>query len=250
LERRGEREVKEPCLDLGDLHRDLFFARYHAPLQVPVNDEMEQEGGSRLRVVTRVAFVLVPALLIAVLAVAVLRSGKTSLVGAEVPDFELPRVTGRAPLSSKDLAGSPAVVNFFASWCVPCKTEAPILERTWRQNREKGLVVLGINIQDTEEDARDFVTKYGITYPVIRDVNQEVANQFGVTGIPETFFIDHRWKFAAIGTRNQIGSRGQTVVYGAISSALLNSQVELLLERVPAPSVRARFRTREDGHTS
>lgn len=199
---------------------------------VPENEEIQRERPSRLRVVTRVAFILIPASLIAVLAVAVLRSGKTSLVGAEAPDFQLPQVAGGAPsVSSKDLTGSPAVINFFASWCVPCKTEAPVLERTWRQNRDKGLVVLGINIQDTEEDARAFIGRYGITFPVVRDVNQEVANQFGVNGIPETFFIDHRWKFAAIGTSSQIGTRGKTVIYGPVSSALLRSQVELLLQR-------------------
>lgn len=201
---------------------------------VSANQEESQQTASGLRVITRVTFILIPALLIAVLAVAVLRSGKTSLVGAEAPDFQLPQVGQDASVvRSRDLTGSPAVVNFFASWCEPCKAEAPILERTWQQNRDRGLVVLGINIQDTEEDAQAFVARYGITFPVVRDVNQEVANQFGVNGIPETFFIDHRWKFAAIGTSSQIGTRGQTVVYGPLRSALLRSQVELLLKQVP-----------------
>lgn len=207
-------------------------------------DKSESHNRRGLRTAQRVAFVAVPAAFVALLAVGVLRSQPRSIVGAELPEFSLPQpVPGAPQVTSDDLRGNPAVINFFASWCIPCRVEAPLLERTWHAYKDQGLVVLGVNILDTEEDVLDFINRFRITFPVVRDTNEELANQFGVTGIPETFFVDHNWRFAAIGPRVQIGSRGKTVVYGAISPALLRSQVELLLGKrnkesptVPSPA--------------
>lgn len=191
---------------------------------------MQEQSGKTRRIALRIAFTLVPAIFVAALAVGVLRSQKVTVVGQSAPDFTIAQLAlGAPPLDSDDLRGKVVVVNFFSSWCIPCRDEAPILERAWQSYRSQGLVVLGVNIQDAEEDARAFIEKYGISYPVVRDTNQELANQFGVKGIPETFFIDHRWSFAAIGTSQKIGSRGKTVVYGAISSALLRDQIESLI---------------------
>lgn len=197
----------------------------------PPSSEATISGATVFR---RIAFVAVPALFVAILVVAVVRSGPKSVVGTEAPDFTLQAVRpGEAAISSQKLRGKPAVVNFFASWCISCRTEARLLERTWQEFRDEGLIVLGITYQDAAEDSLDFIERFGLTYPVARDPNQEVAFQFGVLGVPETFFIDHRWAFAAIGTARQIGTRGKTVIYGPISSALLRSQVELLLEQAP-----------------
>lgn len=194
----------------------------------------DQQPEGRYLALKRAVFILIPTLFVGALAVGVLRSDPGVRIGGPAPEFNLPLVGADSDsLSTDDLKGKVAVVNFFSSWCASCKIEAPVFERTWQQYREKGLVVLGINIQDVEEDALDFIARYRITHPVVRDANQEVANQFGVKGIPETFFIDHRWTFAGIGTQDQIGTRGKTVIYGAISSAVLKSQVELLISRMP-----------------
>lgn len=190
-----------------------------------------------MRTARRIAFVVVPALFVAVLAVAVVRSGPKSVVGTEAPDFTLAAVRPEeGPISTQKLRGKPVVINFFASWCISCRIEARILQRTWEEFRNEGLIVLGITYQDAAEDSLDFMERFGLTYPVARDPNLEVAFQFGVLGVPETFFIDHRWTFAAIGTARQIGTRGKTVIYGPISSALLRSQVELLIERMQQES--------------
>lgn len=192
--------------------------------------ETKIEPRGALRTAKRIAFAAVPAAFVALLAVGVMRSAPRSVVGGEVPEFKLSQLAPGAPAVSSDgLRGKPVVVNFFASWCISCRVEAPLLEKTWKSYR--GLIVLGVTYQDAEEDARDFIERFNITFPVARDTNQELANQFGVKGVPETFFIDHNWTFAAIGSGKQIGTRGKTVIYGAISPALLRSQVELLIER-------------------
>ncbi|MEK6252180.1 MAG: TlpA disulfide reductase family protein [Actinomycetota bacterium] len=93
-----------------------------------------------------------------------------------------------------ELNGSPVVLNFWASWCIPCREEAPILERAWEQNRAKGVLFLGLNMQDLTPDARAFMRSYHNTYLNIRDQGSDSAHSWGVTGVPETFFITPRSK--------------------------------------------------------
>ena len=94
---------------------------------------------------------------------------------------------------SLDLAkGRPVVVNFWASWCVPCKDEAPALQATYEQYRKQGLVVVGIDVEDFKQDAKRFAKRYGLTYPIVYDGNRSTIGKWGVTGYPETFFVDRR----------------------------------------------------------
>ena len=94
---------------------------------------------------------------------------------------------GRVSLS--ELRGTPLVLNFWASWCAPCREEGPVLERAWLGARGQGVVLLGLNMQDVTVDARDFARQLGITYLNVRDRGNDVARSYGVTGLPETFFI-------------------------------------------------------------
>lgn len=105
------------------------------------------------------------------------------------PEFRLPRYD-QGMLSLSEFRGRYVLVNFWASWCVPCKDEAPLLERAWRLYRDKGLVVVGVNIQDLESEARKFLAQTGATYPNVRDGDGTVNRTYGITGVPETFFID------------------------------------------------------------
>ncbi len=105
-----------------------------------------------------------------------------------LPAITLPAFDGRR-VSLTDLRGRPALLNFWASWCVPCAEEAPILEAIWVTYRAKGLVVVGVDTQDLEAPARRFLARHGITYMNIRDPDGSLARMFGTTGVPETFFV-------------------------------------------------------------
>ena len=103
----------------------------------------------------------------------------------------------RGRLSLADTRGSPVVLNLWASWCTPCRQEAPRLERRWRTAGPQGVLFLGLDIQDVRGDARAFAARYGLTYPSVRESGREVANKYGATGIPETYFIDRRGRVVA-----------------------------------------------------
>ena len=97
---------------------------------------------------------------------------------------------GKGALELSSLRGKAVVLNTWASWCIPCKEEAPYLEQVWRDNRERGVVVVGLNAKDLRSDARRFVDRFDLTFPVIRDGSGDTIREYGVTGFPETFVLD------------------------------------------------------------
>lgn len=122
------------------------------------------------------------------------------LAGGETPaapDFTLERLDAPGTLTLSSLRGKAVVINFWASWCEPCKEEAPMLEQAWREYRDDGLVVVGVNIDDFSSDARRFARENGMTYPLVRDREDEVTPDYGVTGVPETLFADRQGKLIA-----------------------------------------------------
>jgi cytochrome c biogenesis protein CcmG/thiol:disulfide interchange protein DsbE len=114
------------------------------------------------------------------------------------PAFELPVLGGDDDtISLASLRGKAVVLNFWASWCEPCKDEAPVLEEVWKEYRDRGVVVLGLNAQDFTSDARGFVERYGMTYPVVHDGPGSSIGRYGVTGFPETWWIDPAGRLVA-----------------------------------------------------
>jgi cytochrome c biogenesis protein CcmG/thiol:disulfide interchange protein DsbE len=113
-------------------------------------------------------------------------------VGDRAPATPLPRLEGGGGESLTAYRGRWVLVNFWASWCEPCKDEAPELERFQRQHGGADFTVLGIDSRDLSGDGRAFVEAYGLTYPQLRDGDGSAAKEYGTTGVPENFLIDPR----------------------------------------------------------
>ncbi len=121
-------------------------------------------------------------------------------VGATAPAFSLPTLDGTFTFT---LGGSSArvfLLNFWASWCIPCRTESPELEKVYEQYRDSGLSVVGINsgLQDDPTAARDFVKKYGLTYPILLDKDDAVIHAYGVIGLPTSVFVNAQGQIMTI----------------------------------------------------
>jgi cytochrome c biogenesis protein CcmG, thiol:disulfide interchange protein DsbE len=120
------------------------------------------------------------------------------LIGHLAPDFTLAVLSATPGAGSPTFIhlaktfGKPIVLNFWASWCDPCKHEAPLLEATWHVISRQGIVLIGIDFQDTQMDGQQFLQTYGITYPNVMDNTGSAANSYNVLGLPETFFLNRK----------------------------------------------------------
>jgi cytochrome c biogenesis protein CcmG/thiol:disulfide interchange protein DsbE len=124
-----------------------------------------------------------------VLTYGVIRKGVSQPKSGPAPDFMLTLFDG-GQLSLAELRGRPVVLNFWASWCDPCKDEAPLLEAAWRRYKEQGLMMVGVDYLDQEPAARAYLQEFQITYPNGPDLGSRIARRYFIRGVPETFFID------------------------------------------------------------
>ncbi|MGZ4256342.1 MAG: TlpA family protein disulfide reductase [Gaiellaceae bacterium] len=115
---------------------------------------------------------------------------------APAPNFVLSRLDRPGRLQLASLRGKAVVLNFWASWCYPCNKEAGTLERAYRGGDGR-VVVLGVDVNDLSSDARKFMSVHGVTYPIVHDNHNVTSPKYGLTGLPETFFVDPRGRVVA-----------------------------------------------------
>lgn len=163
----------------------------------------------------RLAWFAAPALaFVALLAGGLARRPGPPGPGERAPAFEAPLLGGGGTLALGDLAGRPVVLNFWASWCVPCEDEAPMLRAAHERYGDE-IAFVGVNIRDARSDALAFVERYGLGFPNVRDEGLEIYSAYGLTGQPETFFI---------------GADGRIVEH--VPGPLLEGDLEELLRRL------------------
>jgi cytochrome c biogenesis protein CcmG, thiol:disulfide interchange protein DsbE len=114
------------------------------------------------------------------------------------PAIALPRLSGTGRTTLAGYRGKVVVLNFWASWCDPCRRESPLLERWHRRISNQGGTVLGIDSLDVTSDAREFVRRYRLSYPMVRDREGGSRHDYGVVGYPETVVVDRKGRIAAV----------------------------------------------------
>ncbi len=138
--------------------------------------------------------------------------------GDAAPTAALPRLEGGGSESLADYRGKWVLVNFWASWCPPCRAETPALEEFQQRHGGPRFTVLGIDTQDLSDDAQAFVERFGVSYPQLRDGNGDTSDEYGTTGVPETFLIDPAGKV-------------RLAVPGTVDEDYLRKEVEPLLPK-------------------
>jgi len=118
-------------------------------------------------------------------------------VGAVAPGFTLRRLEGSGMVSLASYRGRPVVLNFWASWCNPCKSEAAVLERDWTRYRGRGVVFLGVDYHDLAPDARTFVRHHALTFPMLEDGSGRVTGSYGISQVPETYILSRQGRVVA-----------------------------------------------------
>jgi cytochrome c biogenesis protein CcmG/thiol:disulfide interchange protein DsbE len=147
--------------------------------------------------------------------------GGSPLYGKPVPPIDLPTLDGdRVRLS--DLHGRPVIVNFWASWCIPCRDEFPLLVEAYAEHRAEGLEILGVVHDDSVEGARDFAAGYGATWPILDDAGDVAWEDWLGIGVPQSYFVDRDGIIQAFSL-------------GPFTSAGLTAQLATIMRPVGAP---------------
>jgi cytochrome c biogenesis protein CcmG, thiol:disulfide interchange protein DsbE len=124
------------------------------------------------------------------------------LVGKQAPAFTLPVVVNGTPeaatLSLSQFQGSAVVLDFWATWCNPCRLEAPVVNKLAQRFKDRGLVVLGVDTSEPQGNARPWALEHGLSYPIVYDTNNETAEHYGVMSMPTLVVISRSGKVTAV----------------------------------------------------
>ncbi len=173
-----------------------------------------QRSTSRIGSVVLIVGVVVS---IVVFGLALSRRNETQPTSGPAPDFSLTTFNGEQ-FRLSDQRGKVVVINFWASWCIPCRTEAPALQATWEHYKEKGVLFVGVDYADTDDNALAFIKEFGITYPNGPDIGIKIFTAYRVQGVPETFVIDQHGNVAQF-------------LYAGVNEKQLSNAIDALLVR-------------------
>ncbi len=140
--------------------------------------------------------------------------GRADAGGRVMPAFTLTRFDGR-PFDLQAHAQAPVFVYFWASWCVPCQAEAPVIQKVWPEYEKRGYTFVGVNIWDAESDAKRFLEQQRLSFPVVADTEGRVYVDYGVDALPDSYFLDP-------------GLRARTRYRGALTEATLRELLDAL----------------------
>ena len=151
---------------------------------------------------------------VAIMAMNMRSPNSTALQDRTAPDFTLTLFDHfeQEQLVLSELRGQVVVVNFWASWCVECYKEARLLEEAWRDYKDQDVLFVGVDYLDTPKEAMAYMVQYDVTYPCGPDIGDKIADDYAITGVPETFFIDKEGNIAHV----QIGPIGKGQLYGLL----------------------------------
>ena len=153
-------------------------------------EEMEPEAPRKRGLsLSSIVLLIGAALTISVFGFALARQNQTQPDSGAAPDFTITTFEGDT-ISLSDLRGQVVVVNFWASWCGPCRVEAPDLQNVYERYKDKGVQVIGITYTDTEAKSLAYIGEFGITYPNGPDMGTRISDRYNIQGVPETFVID------------------------------------------------------------
>lgn len=127
-------------------------------------------------------------------------------------NFTLDSLTENKQLSLEDYKGKGVVLNFWATWCTPCREEMPLFEETWKKYQDKDVVFLGVDVMDDRSNAQDFLKSIGITYPNLYDPEGNVSRKYNVIALPATFFIDKEGNIVGKNYGPFLGKDGKKVL--------------------------------------
>jgi len=166
---------------------------------------------------TAIVTIVIAVLFIAMLGVSLSRVGKTQPTSGPAPQFTLRTFDGET-FDLAERRGRVVVINFWASWCVPCRDEAPILQDVWERYRDRGVVLVGVAYLDIERDALAFIDEFGITYPNGLDMGKTISEQYRIQGVPETFIVDQAGNIVEMHVRPAMEGQLDAILDGLIDA--------------------------------
>jgi len=170
---------------------------------------------SSLRRLVQFASLALVAGLLLLLAVAMRRNALGPVSQGQAPPFTLQLYDG-GHFSLAEHRGHVVVINFWASWCPPCREEAPVLERVWRRYKDRGVMFVGVGYLDTEPEALAYIEEFDLTYPNGPDIGTRISRAYRIRGVPETFFVDREGDVVRI----KIGPLSEPELVGIVEELL------------------------------